>query len=146
MDIFCSKAVCHWRFPAHRWLWLEIYCSLMPMVGDFSAQWSFVDGNFQRLFLVGDFLPNGCLSLEISCSYMVVVGDFLLKVVCRWRCSSQRSFVVRNFLLKGRLRLWIFCSKVVCGWRFSSQRLFVVGDFSAQRSFVVVDFLLNDRL
>ena len=107
LDIFCSKVVCHWRFLAHRWLWLEISCSLMAMVGDFSAQWSFVGG---------DFLLKGCLWLEIFCPMAVCLWRFhahiwlwleifCSKVVCRWRCSSQRLFVVGNFLLKGRLRL-----------------------------------------
>ena len=37
--------------------------------------------------------------------------------------------MVRDFLLKDRLWLEIFYSKVVCGWIFSAQRSFVIGDF-----------------
>ena len=62
---------------------------------------------------------NVGLWLEIFCS----------KVVCGERFSAQRSFVVRDFLLKGRLWLEIFCSKVVCGEKFYAQRSFVDEDF-----------------
>ena len=107
LDIFCSKVVCHWRFLAHRWLWLEISCSLMAMVGDFSAQWSFVGG---------DFLLKGCLWLEIFCpmavclwrffaQWLFVFGDFMLIYGCGWRFSAQRWFVVGDVLLKGCLSL-----------------------------------------
>ena len=59
------------------------------------------------------------------CSIIVCKWKFFAqKVVCGWRFSTQRSFVIRDFLLKGRLWLEIFCS----------------------RSFVVRDFLFKGRL